>query len=434
LAGQPWATGKVGMLGCSYLGGTTVHVASAAPPALKAIFTGASDLDKYAFVRRGGIPAQFNTRPDEPLTDDLMSVPLDEDTDGALLKAAVAEHARNTPMAPLWYGMPFRDSVSPLTGNRFWEEAGPYPYLPAIRKAGIATYFWGNWEDEPTEQVVLLAANLGGKLLVGPGSHCVPPPGFDLGREVRRYFDHHLLGRDSGLYGEPRATWHLDGAAPGQDWIRSDRLPGQGVARIRHVLARNAVLAPRGGGRDERSFAVDYGVGSSDYFAFWITSQAGHGLDWTGAPLAADQVLVGSPVIELEVAADRDDANVFAYLEEIAPSGEARVISFGRLAASQRRLAAPPYDTLGLPWQSGVSTDREPLTPGRFVKMRFVLTPAGRIVRAGQRFRVVVTGADPRQRNLAELKQDPPPRITVRSGSNASWIELPLLAAGRRPD
>ena len=161
LAAQPWGSGKVGMLGCSYLGGTTVHVASTAPPALKAIFTGATDLDKYAFVRRGGITAQFNTRPDEPLSDDLMSLPMDADADGSQLRTAVAEHARNTPMAALWYGMPYRDSVSNLTGNRFWEEAGPYPYLDVIRKAGIATYFWGNWQDEPTEQVILLHANLG---------------------------------------------------------------------------------------------------------------------------------------------------------------------------------------------------------------------------------------------------------------------------------
>ncbi len=301
LAAQPWSNGKVGMLGCSYLGGTTVHVASTAPPALKAIFTGATDLDKYAFVRRGGITAQFNTRPDEPLSDDLMSVPLDEDEDGSLLRAAVAEHARNTPMAPLWYGMPFRDSVSPLTGNRFWEEAGPYPYLPVIRKAGIATYFWSNWQDEPTGQVLQLAANLGGKLLVGPGSHCVPPPGYDLGREVRRYFDHHLLGRDSGLYSEPRVTWHLDGAPPDGEWIRSAKLPGEGVARSRHVLAGGGELAPGARARDERSFAVDYDVGSADYFAFWITSQAAHGLTWMAAPLDVDRVLVGSSVIDLEL-------------------------------------------------------------------------------------------------------------------------------------
>ena len=129
LAAQPWSTGKVGMYGCSYLGGTTVHVATTAPPALRAIFTGATDLDKFNFVRNGGITAQFNTRPDEPLSDDLMSVPVDADIDGSELRAAVADHARNTPMAALWYGMPYRDSHSALTGNRYWEEVGPYPYL-----------------------------------------------------------------------------------------------------------------------------------------------------------------------------------------------------------------------------------------------------------------------------------------------------------------
>ena len=193
--------------------------------------------------------------------------------------------------------------------------------------------------------------------------------------------------------------------------------------------AARSLHAPVRGTR--RTFAVDYGVGSSDYFAFWIASQAAHGLSWTGRPLPEDRALVGAPVIELELAADHDDANVFAYLEELSPAGEATVISFGRLAASQRRLSKAPYDTLGLPWQSGLSTDREPLTPGRFVRMRFVLTPAGRVIRAGQRFRVVVTGADPRQRNLAELRQDPAVRITVRGGR--SWVEVPLLPAGKHP-
>jgi uncharacterized protein len=434
LATQPWSSGKVGMVGCSYLGGTTVHVASTAPPALKAIFTGATDIDKYAFVRKGGITAQFNTRPDEPLTDDLASLPLDDDRDGRELREAVALHARNTPMAPLWYGMPFRDSVSPLTGNRFWEEAGPYTYLDTIRRTGIAPYFWSNWQDEPTGQVLQLAKNLGGKLVVGPGTHCVPPPGFDLAGTLRRHFDQHLRGQDTGLDAEPRVTWHLDGAAPGTNWIRSAKLPGEGVPRERLALTRDGGLAARPGGAGRRDFAVDYGVGSADYFAFWITTQAAHGPSWTGAPLAADRVMVGSPVVELRVAADRTDANLFAYLEVLAPSGDAEVISFGRLAASHRKLSTAPYDTLGLPWSSGLEGDARPLVPGRFETLRFALTPVGRVLKSGERLRVVVTGADPRQRNLADLRQDPPPRLTVATGGRGSFVELPLLAPGQRPD
>jgi uncharacterized protein len=428
LATQPWGSDKVGMVGCSYLGGTTVHVASTAPPALKAIFTGATDLDKYAFVRRGGITAQFNTRPDEPLSDDLMSLPMDADPDGSQLRTAVSEHARNTPMAELWYGMPYRDSVSKLTGNRFWEEAGPYPYLDAIRKAGIATYFWGNWQDEPTEQVILLYANLGGKLLIGPGSHCVPPPGYDLGGEIRRYLDQQLRGIDTGLNREPRVTYFVNGEAKGHDWIHAEKVPGTGVARTTFFLDSSARLTQSKPHSSSDGFAVDYSVASAEYFAFWVESQQAHGLGFTGPVLEADSTMVGYPVVDLWVAADRADANFFAYLEDLAPDGKSMVVSLGRLAASHRRISVAPYKTLGLPWHSGLESDSQPLQVGKPAELRFSLTPSAWVFKAGHRMRVVVTGADPRQRNLLQIRQDPPPQLRVfQGGKQASRIEIPLL-------
>ena len=59
------------------------------------------------------------------------------------------------------------------------------------------------------------------------------------------------------------------------------------------------------------------------------------------------------------------------------------------------------------------------------------LTPSAWVFKAGHRMRVVVTGADPRQRNLAQIRQDPPPRLTILSGgTRGSRIELPLLRQG----
>ena len=63
LAAQPWSNGKVGMYGCSYLGGTTVHVATTAPPALRAIFTGATDLDKFASCAMAASPRSSTRGP-----------------------------------------------------------------------------------------------------------------------------------------------------------------------------------------------------------------------------------------------------------------------------------------------------------------------------------------------------------------------------------
>jgi len=433
LSTQPWTDGKVGMYGCSYLGGTTVHVASTAPPALRSIFTGATDLDKFAFVRTGGITAQFNTRPDEPLSDDLASVPLDADRDGALLKMAVAQHAGNTPMAALWYGMQFRDSVSTLTGNRFWEEAGPYPYMDTLRRSGIATYYWGNFEDEPTAQVVIAAENFGSRLLLGPGTHCVPPPGFDFAAEVKGYFDATLKGVQPAKT-PARVTWWLDEGGGRGSWHQDARWPGVKAVAQRVYLspqssagAGNLTLQSQPARRSTPAFRVNYDVGSAEYFAFWITSQHGKGLSFAGPVLAEAQRMVGFPVVHLRVASDRPEPLLFAYLEQVNPDGSATVLAFGRQAAAMRKTGRAPYDTLGLPWMTGLAADFAPLSPGKAVEVDFPLTAVSRVVPAGTRLRLVITGADPRQRNLAQLKLDPPPSIAVETGgATGSWIDLPL--------
>jgi len=429
LAAQPFSTGKVGMMGCSYLGGTVFHTASTAPPHLKAIFVGASEVDKYSFVRRGGITAQFNTRPDEPLTDDLASVAVDADSDGSLLKAAVAQHANNTPMAPLWYGMPYRDSVSPLTGNPFWEEVAVYRYLDAIRRAGTATYFWGNWHDEPAGQVILGAANTGAKFLGGPGDHCVPPPGFDFTGEVVRYFDHYLKGVDNGIERDPRATYWVEGLGGSGGYVRSAKLPGTD-ARPAPMYLGGGSLSPGISAAGTQRFKVDYKLPPVDSFAFWVKPMGAHGTSFAGAPLTAPLPLIGFPVAHLDVAVDKADANVFVYLEQVSPSGEADVIAFSRIKLSHRKLSMAPYDNLGLPWHSGRRADVTPVRPGQRVRIDLDLTPVSRIVPAGASLRFVVTGADPRQRDLKAQVVDPAPNISVFfGGKQGSRIDLPVAEA-----
>ena len=435
LAAQPWSSGSVGMVGCSYLGGTVFHTASTTPPALKAVFIGSTDIDKYSFVRRGGITAQFNTRPDEPLGEDLASLPVDGDADGNLLRSAVAQHAANTPMAGLWYSMPYRDSVSPLTGNAFWEEAAIYKYIPAIRRAGIATYVWGNWHDEPTAHTLMTAATLGSRALIGPGDHCVPPKGFDLPGELVRYFDHHLKGAANGFEKGPRVTYWVDQADGGGRWVRSNRLPGtksrplawypdaekSGTARS----TNDGSLARRPAKAGADSFRIDYNLPSADYFAFWAKPMDAHGLSYTGPALSSALHLSGFPVVHLKVSTDRSDAPVFAYLDQVSPKGEAEVLAFGRLLLSHRKTAKAPFNTLGTPWHSGRAADVSPVVPGKPVTIAVPLTPVSRLVSPGYRLRLTITGADPRQRNLKEIRQDPPPTITVHRGPQTR-IDLPV--------
>ncbi|MGZ8311111.1 MAG: CocE/NonD family hydrolase [Allosphingosinicella sp.] len=438
LASQPWSDGNVGMAGCSYVGGTTIQTATEAPPHLRAVFAGATDFDKYTFVRRGGITAQFNTRPDEPLSVDLASVPVDADADGALLREAVNQHANNTPMADLWYAMPHRDSLSPHTGTRFWEEVGPYTYADTLRNSGIQYHLWVTWKDEPAEQILLAAANLpGARLMVGPGSHCEPPPGIDLGAVQRRFFDRHLKGLSNGLDEEPRYRWWTLDAPAGQEWTQSNRLPGDGVDRQALFLdagpsgtvasVNDGGLGVEPGAPGNDAFRVDYDVAGQDYFAFWPPVLDERGLTYTSVPLMQDVVMTGTPLVHLTVSSDQLDGNLFVFLEEVDGAGRAEIISHGRLALSHRATAQAPYDNRGLPWHSGRSSDVAPAVPGSFYPLSFALTPSSKRFRAGSRVRVSIRGADPRQRNLEAIRRSPAETITVRRGTGESRIEIPFL-------
>ncbi|WP_338243453.1 CocE/NonD family hydrolase [Aurantiacibacter hainanensis] len=439
LAEQPYTTGDAGMIGCSYLGGSTTLVAGAAPPSLKAVFIGATDWDKYDFVRRGGLTAQFNTRPDEPPSVDLASVPVDADADGAMLRAAVAEHAGNTPMAALWNEMPYRDSLSSYTGNAFWDEVAVWQYADRIRDADIATYYWSNWEDEPTSQVLVAARNLDSRLLVGPGSHCVPPPGFDFVGEITRYFDYHLKGIDQGFSQQPRVIYWADRGTDEGEYVRGETIPGTHSTSQAWYLngpdeegTPGLSPSPQDAGSDR--LVVDYDVASGEYFAFWPESLAEHGLSYTSAPFEKATDLLGYPVAHVELSADRPDANVFVYLEQLSPGGEAEVLSFGRLKISHRATAPAPWDNLGLPWHSGYEAGVAPLEPGETARLPIAMMPLSHRVQPGYRLRFVITGADPRQRNLAEVREDPAPAFEIRRGwQSGSRIDLPLSAVEEEP-
>ena len=201
----------------------------------------------------------------------------------------------------------------------------------------------------------------------------------------------------------------------------------ESVKRTSWYLA-DAALQRREPRRGKASFTVNYDVGEGEYFAFWVESQNGKGLSYLTPAFDVAQELVGFPVLHLSVASDQDEALVFAYLEMLAPDGKAKVVATGRLAASYRKTGNAPYDTLGLPWPTGLAKDSQPLEPGRPVNMEFALTPTARVIPAGSRLRLVITGADPRQRNLQQIRRDPPPRITVLAGRGfGSRIDLPLV-------
>jgi hypothetical protein len=436
-AKQPFSTGAIGVAGCSYLGGTTWHSATTLAPHLRAIAPGCTDFDKYGFVSRGGITAQFNTRPEDPAQDFGQGVlPVDEDRDGKLAAQAIAAHAAGTPMAELWRGMPYRDDVSPLLGVPFWREASVATYAQQIEKSKVAIFIWGNWLDEGSFEAVLAFNNLNNprKLWMGTWQHCQVGD-FPMSTELLRFFDRYLKNVDNGWDREPPIYYRTVNASPGQEWSSAKQWPLPEVRpRSLHLSSTSSAQlkldAPSQ--ESEARFEVNYQPKCKDAvnagFMMWPCVVENHGVSYTTSPLPKDTHVAGHPLVDLWISSTQPDADLFVYLEDVAPSGDVAIVTHGRLRASFRSEQSPPFrDYMGLPYHRGNREDVKPLTPGERTRVRLDLLPTSTIFKSGHRLRLTVAGADPRQRSRS-IQFDPPPTISIfSSGKFDSTLSLPVV-------
>lgn len=419
LGRQPWSDGKVGVYGCSNTGDAAMQVLTVRPPSLKAVFAGCFSWHKYDAFRRGGIFAQWGTGPSRTVEQDMAVGPVQGDENKILLRQAAEEHQRSSPLLELWRGMPYRDSYSPLVASRFWQEGSSANYQEQMRLTGVPVYILGGWYDELRDQGFIAHLNLpGSKVVMGPWRHC-KNDSFPLLEEVQRFFDKHLKGIDTGVERDDpihyltidgeTASARKDGTTQGV-WKSTRVWPLANTDYQRSYLSAAGALgakAPRAT-IGARHFAVKYDVACADAgkgpFDSGPFAQPCHvpgaGLSFAQAPLKADTEITGHPVAELWVSAGGGtDADVFAYLEDVAPDGTVKVVTEGRLMASLRAEATPPWKMPGdIPWHRAFTEDAQPLVPDQAVKLRFDFMPTSWLFKAGHRVQVTVTGADPRER------------------------------------
>ncbi|KQS03760.1 hypothetical protein ASG11_05455 [Sphingomonas sp. Leaf357] len=461
LAAQPWANARVGMFGCSYVGGTQWATARNVPPHLRAIFPQAAQFDSYRNVRRGGISGQFNTRP-QSVDEDLPTAPVDADRDGTFKQAALAQHAANGQMSDLVAELAYRDDRTKAGDIQYWPLSSPYPKIAEMRAAGISVYAWGNWMDEPADQAMIAYRNMAGgrgltKLIMGPGGHCDVDT-IDSFAEHLRYFDHVLKGVDNGIDREPPIWFKTIGLPADGAWRFARRLPlAEDPPRRLYLSPGGMLVADRPRRATKDRYAVTYRVGcappawsvprptATDLAVkpvpgalpqpgLWACVDPAAAKPYVTAPMTADMWLSGFSVVRLALASSTPEAYLFGYLEDVAPDGTSILVAHGRLLASQRKEGAPPYDNFGLPWHTGLRADARPMVPGKTADLAFDLSPTSRIIAAGHRLRLSFTGADQRQRNLAELRTDPAPVWDITTGgASASSVELTLLPVDRLP-
>lgn len=440
---QPWSNGRIGAVGTSYSGTTAELMTVPNHPAVKAVIPRFNEFDPYTDIAfPGGLylsgfveawsastAALDNNRllgaPSRPLLERLLIrlgaggvKPVDADHDRRLLRDALAEHKANRHAVDSAHGVTYRDDV--VDGIQS-ADYSVYAYRPQIEASGAVIYGWGGWFDAVTADAVIRrwqTVNTPQMAIIGAwnhgaGQHASPyaPRAenvIDHWHDFLRCFDHYLKGIDTGVDADVAAR-RLFYFTIGEEAWKSTTVFPPAEARPQHwYFADQNTLTPdppSSIGHDR--YAVDFTAttGSTNR---WYT-QAGGGLVrypdrgeqdrkllcYTSAPLERDLEITGYPVLVLHIAADRDDAAIFAYLEAVEADGQVTYLTEGQLRALHRKVSPepPPY-AQPVPYHSFKRVDGEALTPGKVTEIRVGLLPISALIRKGARLRVALAGAD----------------------------------------
>jgi uncharacterized protein len=432
-AKQPWSNGKIGMWGCSATGGSQMQALTTRPPSLKAVVPMSAEFDAYHFTTIGGVSGPGRIAPPGQSGEnsavaarDRLAAPVDGSDAQTSLAAAVASHRDNIESVGV---VPFKDSVSPSTGFVWWEKSSPHTYLDELKKSDIGVLSVANWDEAGTRHGPFFTFNnlppQNTKLLVGPATHCAwtavkDETGFDLVTEELRFFDYWLKGKQNNVMREPAVTYFTYNAPKETQWRTSETWPLKNERRTDFYLGVSSLDRAKPSAPAERTTPVSIAPASQTT----TIEAAPGGAIYETAALSEDMEATGHPVMTLWLKTDAGDTDVTARIDDVAPDGSTRSYQMlGRQRASHRQLATPPYNHLGLPWQTHKIADAKPVPLGQPAELKFDLLPMSYVFKSGHKVRLTLTFADPQRR------ESPPPVIVLSGPSTPSALTLPLIPA-----
>ncbi|MCA1490928.1 CocE/NonD family hydrolase [Sinorhizobium alkalisoli] len=388
IAAQPWSNGKVGMMGISWGGFNALQVAALKPPALKAVISIASTVDRYnddihykngchlsAQLSWAATMLAYQSRSPDP------------ELVGERWKEMWLERLENEPFfLEEWLEHQRRDD--------FWrhgsicEDFDGFP-VPALVIAG--------WADGYRNTPIKAIEGLGdrAKALIGPWVHkyphfAWPKPRADFLSEAIRWWNRWLRNERNDAEQLPQMrAYILDGPRPA---LRRDEDAGRWIAKdvwtapeMRSFgIARDGSLAS---GRSREGIGdvylrspLDTGTAAGEYFTLKPDAElAGdQRIDDAGSltfethPLLEAEDYLGQPVLSLDVSCAAATANLIARLVDVHPDGTATRVSFGVLNLAHRNGNAKPV----------------PMEKNHRTRITLVLDACGYRFRAGHRIRL----------------------------------------------
>jgi putative CocE/NonD family hydrolase len=422
---QPWCTGKVGMMGISWGGFNALQVAARRPPALKAIITIDSTVDRFAddIHYKGGCLLLENLGWSSTMQS-FSSRPPDPALVGARWRDMWIVRLKNEPLLlEPWLQHQHRDA--------YWKHGSVGEDYGAIE---AATFAIGGWADAYKNAVPQLVAGIKKapvKGLVGPWVHkyphfAVPGPAIGFLQEALRWWDQFLKGKDTGVLKDPAYVAYMQDSVPPRAyykerpgrWIAEDKWPSKAI--------KPQVLKLNRGSLDKRAAPAakltlcspqTTGVAAGEYCQIWLGPEGpvdqrlddGGSLVFDGPPLAADIEIFGAPELTLTLAVDRPQANLAVRLCDVH-GGEATRVTYGTLNLCHRDSAEKP----------------SPLQPGKTYKVALAMDHVAYRFPKGHRIRVAISTA------YWPLIWPSPEPVTLTLLTGKSELSLPVRP--KRPE
>lgn len=449
---QPWSSGRVGMVGISYEGMLQFFTAGHQPEGLKCIAPQYPGLP-HCYVDGGLAISSFARvwqRLHKGISEHEPSAPVDGPDGERQREQADSERSPDRyRWVETFSEMDPRDvtrmsSFDGLTRRRPRPDlgledvaSGWFDSCHLINQSGVPTYIVTGWWDLTFPGYLIDAFNrldVPKKLIVGPWNH-----GQGGDPELLRWFDHWLKDVDNGIMDEPPVHYAASLPSGQTTWKSAPRLPLPEAGYRSHWLTADGQLSqaqPREAGRIDYEVDHDVSLGEMTRHSYYLddlyinttdlNARAERCLTFTSPPLSENVEITGWPALELELATTSDRGAIEVTLEQIATDGGAAYLSEGFLNFEHRRVGDDPGGHEGPFWHSWSKGDLAPVRPGESLDLRLELYPVSSIVRAGERLRLTISGAD--ADNLVVPTQGDEATLSISvGGDRAARLMLPTV-------
>jgi uncharacterized protein len=403
IAGRPWCTGKIGMIGQSYYGLVQWLAAATQPPHLTCIAPYDALVDHYRdSLFHGGIPCNFAAEWDRVLR---------------------ANHVWGPqPDLPLRFATNPVDAclMHPLD-DEFWQERAAFPNLGKITIPVLSVGNWGKNSLHARGNILGYEMSTGvRRLRMQAGAQ---PPSLNVAKALLDFeaielheqvlapwYDYWLRGIDNGVLDGPPVSVFVSGVD--EDRAFAEWPPAEaedtsfylaaGTEPARFSLNDGALESepPQTG-----AVAYEYPdplwhLGTATVTSLGIPNPVARVLTFSTAALTEDMQVVGCPRLELLASSDQLDTDFIVKVSDVAPRPDhlhpelptpATIVTKGWLRASHRRLD-PVLSTDRRPYHT--HRDPEPIEPAVIYQFLIELMPLAHVFRRGHGIRVDIANGD----------------------------------------